>query len=180
MQGIFFFFNNFLFSCFLITDIPFTEYNERKKRNLTPQNFRPALHIVTKGVSGEMPVQRWGVCLCVWGCAGGRLAHHTTATAACWDPRPARHLCQPQPNPQISTLARRRLRSSSWVACGKTLGFRPGCSFSHSLGVCWLLGIPLAPRRKCPIFIFDIRRQSVCSPLHRLAPIHASFGAKAK
>lgn len=66
---------------FIITDIPFTEYNERKKRNLTPQNFRPALHIVTNHVSGEMPVQLWGVCVCaqrcVQGCAGGWLSHHT-------------------------------------------------------------------------------------------------------
>lgn len=58
------FFKQFSICLFLITDISFTEYNERKKRNLTPQNFRPALHIVTNHVSVEMPVQLWGVCVC--------------------------------------------------------------------------------------------------------------------
>lgn len=38
-------------------------------------------------------------------------------------------------------------------------------SASHSLGICCLLGIPLAPRRKCPIFTFYIRTQErVLSP----------------
>lgn len=45
------------------------------------------------------------------------------------DPCPARDLCQLRPNPEVSTLARWCPRSSSLVACIKTLGFRPGCSF---------------------------------------------------
>lgn len=60
MQGIFFF-KQFSICLFLITDIPFTEYNERKKRNLTPQNCWPALHIITNHVSPEMSVSR---CTC--------------------------------------------------------------------------------------------------------------------
>lgn len=92
MQG-FFFLKQFSICLFLITDIPFTEYNERKKRNLTPQNFRPALHILTNRVSGEMPVQLWRGCVCVCvcaqrcvrGCAGAWLSPRTGR-----DPRPAR------------------------------------------------------------------------------------------
>lgn len=48
---------------------------------------------------------------------------------ACRDPCPAWDLCQLRPNPEVSTLARRRPRSSSLVACIKTSGFRPECSF---------------------------------------------------
>lgn len=98
-----FFLKRFSICLFLITDIPFTEYNERKKRNLTPQNFRPALHIVTNRVSGEMPVQLWGVCVHSGACravqVGGCLITRAEIHVMHGD------VCQLQPNPEVSTLA---------------------------------------------------------------------------
>lgn len=125
----YFFLKQFSICLFLITDIPFTEYNERKKRNLTSQNFRPALHIVTNHVSGEMPVQLWGVCVCVHSGAcravrlGGCLITRAESYGLHGD------LGQLQPNPEVSTLVAQCPRSPALVAFIKTLGFRPGCNF---------------------------------------------------
>lgn len=148
-----FFLKQFSICLFLITDIPFTEYNERKKRNLTSQNFRPALHIVTNHVSGEMPVQLWGVCVCVCVHSG---ACRAVRLGGCLITRAESHvlrgdLGQLQPNPEVSTLVAQCPRSPALVAFIKTLGFRPGCSFPFT----WHLlsaGNSFGPKKKMSNF----------------------------
>lgn len=157
-----FFLKQFSICLFLITDIPFTEYNERKKRNLNPQNFRPALHIVTNHVSGEMPVQLWGVCVCTVVCAGlcrwvavsshGQRSMSCTATSASCGQILKSSPWQDNARGHCHWLWAQRLQNLGLGAA------------SHSLSIYWLLGIPLAPRRKCPIFTFHIRTQECVLP----------------
>lgn len=144
----------------MITDIPFTEYNERKKRNLSPQNFRPALHIVTKGVSGEDACTAAGcVCVCAQRCGAVRVGgwHGSVrglqSSVSCARPLPllpkssSLHLGRTMPEVIVTGCLHKDFRISARV---------PFPIHSASIDR-WEFLWP--PRRKCPIFTFYVRTQ---------------------
>lgn len=159
----------------MITDIPFTEYNERKKRNLSPQNFRPALHIVTKGVSGEDACTAAGcVCVCAQRCGAVRVGgwHGSVrglqSSVSCARPLPllpkssSLHLGRTMPEVIVTGCLHKDFRISARV---------PFPIHSASIDR-WEF---LWPREENVQFsLFTSAHRSVRSPLRHLAPIHTA------